>query len=129
MKGILFTQFLEFVERRFGLEVADSILTGTTLPLGGIYTSVGTYDHRELVTLLISLHQATGVAIVFLIEEEADQILADGRIALPRHGQFLGVSIPFAGSEFSEQIGISQSRRCVAPRFALPPFRLQMTEH
>jgi hypothetical protein len=69
MKGILFTQFLEFVERRFGLEVADSILTGTTLPLGGIYTSVGTYDHRELVTLLISLHQATGVAVPELVRE------------------------------------------------------------
>ncbi len=69
MKGIVFTQFLDFVEARFGPEMADSILTGASLPSGGIYTAVGTYDHHELVTLLVGLNQATGVAIPELVRE------------------------------------------------------------
>ena len=61
MKGIVFTEFLEMVEARYSADVVDQILDDSNLPSGGIYTSVGTYDHREMITLLTELGRHTGL--------------------------------------------------------------------
>lgn len=61
MKGIVFTEFLEMVEERFGLETADTILQVSELPSGGIYTSVGTYGFNEMVSLLTNLSIETKI--------------------------------------------------------------------
>ncbi|WP_394972407.1 heme NO-binding domain-containing protein [uncultured Croceitalea sp.] len=55
MKGIVFTEFLEMVESSFGLEVVDQIIESSQLPSEGIYTSVGTYDFNEMVSLITKL--------------------------------------------------------------------------
>lgn len=55
MKGIVFTEFLEMVESAFGLEVVDAIIEESQLPSEGIYTSVGTYEFNEMVSLITSL--------------------------------------------------------------------------
>ena len=52
MKGVVFTEFLEMVEDRFGLEIVDRIVEQADLPSGGAYTAVGTYDHNELLQLV-----------------------------------------------------------------------------
>ncbi len=57
MKGIVFTEFLEMVESKFGLEVTDSIIENADLPSEGIYTSVGTYDFNEMVSLITNLSE------------------------------------------------------------------------
>ncbi|MFT4982342.1 MAG: hypothetical protein ACI9UR_002213, partial [Bacteroidia bacterium] len=41
MKGIVFTEFLELVEDKFGLEVVNQIIDGCELETDGVYTSVG----------------------------------------------------------------------------------------
>lgn len=61
MKGIVFTEFLEMVESRFGLETADTIIENADLPSEGIYTSVGTYDFNEMVSLISNLSEAVQV--------------------------------------------------------------------
>lgn len=55
MKGIIFTEFLEMVESQFGYGMVDTLLTNSDLPSKGIYTSVGTYSHREMVNLVANL--------------------------------------------------------------------------
>lgn len=55
MKGIVFTEFLEMVEKEFGYEIVDQILNDNELESGGAYTSVGTYNHAEMIVLLNSL--------------------------------------------------------------------------
>nr|WP_299074166.1 heme NO-binding domain-containing protein [uncultured Allomuricauda sp.] len=55
MKGIVFTEFLEMVESIYGLETVDSLLENCDLPSGGAYTSVGTYDFNEMVSLISEL--------------------------------------------------------------------------
>ncbi|WP_298484386.1 heme NO-binding domain-containing protein [uncultured Maribacter sp.] len=55
MKGIVFTEFLEMVELEFGLEVVDSIIENSNLPSEGIYTSIGTYDFNEMLSLITNL--------------------------------------------------------------------------
>ncbi len=61
MKGIVFTEFLEMVESSFGLETADTIIENSELPSEGIYTSVGTYDFNEMVSLITSLSETVDI--------------------------------------------------------------------
>jgi hypothetical protein len=68
MLGIVFTEFLELVEERFGLEMTDRILQDPSLSTGGAYTSVGNYPHAEMVGLVTRLHQATGVPVPDLLK-------------------------------------------------------------
>lgn len=44
MKGVVFTEFIEMVEGRFGLAMVDRIIEAAQLPSSGVYTAVGTYD-------------------------------------------------------------------------------------
>ena len=55
MKGIIFTEFLALVEEKFGYEVVDKILASSKTQNDGSYTSVGTYDHNELIDLVVAL--------------------------------------------------------------------------
>lgn len=61
MKGIVFTEFLEMVEETFGLETTDTIIENSNLPSEGIYTSVGTYDFNEMVSLITSLSEVVDI--------------------------------------------------------------------
>lgn len=67
MKGIVFTEFMELVEARMGLGMLDRIITEARLPNDGAYTSVGTYDHAELVRLVQALSNASGTGVPQLI--------------------------------------------------------------
>ncbi len=62
MKGIVFTEFLEMVESTFGLHVVDTIIENGDLPSSGAYTSVGTYDFNEMVSLLTELSKETNIS-------------------------------------------------------------------
>lgn len=59
MKGIIFTEFLELVEEKFGLDLLDEVLDMSEDK--GIYTSVGSYDHKNLVRLIINLSKKTEI--------------------------------------------------------------------
>jgi hypothetical protein len=63
MKGIVFTEFLELVEEKFGLDMLDKIITASTLESDGVYTSIGTYKFSEMLQLLQNLSSNTGVSI------------------------------------------------------------------
>ncbi len=67
MKGIVFTEFIEMVEDKFGFEVADKIISASNLPSGGAYTAVGTYELQEMLQLLINLEKESGIAISDLL--------------------------------------------------------------
>lgn len=67
MKGMVFTQFLDMVEEQFSPEVADKIIVLADLPSGGAYTSVGTYDHAEIVALVNQLSRETGLPASTLV--------------------------------------------------------------
>lgn len=60
MKGIIFTEFMDLVEQKFGLDELDSLLLESDD--SGVYTSVGSYDHRKLVKLIIQLSKRTGIS-------------------------------------------------------------------
>lgn len=63
MKGIVFTEFLDLVEDKFGLQMVDTILEESNLESNGIYTSIGTYNFSEMLQLLQSLSSHTDILI------------------------------------------------------------------
>lgn len=60
MRGLVFTEFLDFVEETAGPDMVERMIEACDLPSGGAYTSVGNYDHAELVAMIRFLETATG---------------------------------------------------------------------
>ncbi len=67
MKGIVFREFIDMVEQQFSFETADSIIAASSLSTGGAYTSVGTYPHSEMVSLVTNLSAQTGRPVPALL--------------------------------------------------------------
>ena len=67
MKGMVFTNFLDMVEERFGMDMVDTIIEDSEIPSLGAYTAVGTYPHTEMVALLQSLEKETGASVSELL--------------------------------------------------------------
>ncbi|MEM8886385.1 MAG: heme NO-binding domain-containing protein [Bacteroidota bacterium] len=67
MKGIVFTEFLDFVEENHGILTVDKIIEKSNLESGGVYTTVGTYNHFEMVSLVTELSKELDVEITDLL--------------------------------------------------------------
>src|SRR5260221_7177359 len=67
MKGVVFVELIEMLEQRFSLELVDRVIETSDLPSRGAYTAVGTYDHREMVTLVSRLSDETGIPVAHLV--------------------------------------------------------------
>lgn len=76
MKGIVFTEFLDLVEDKFGLEVVDEIISKSNLPSQGAYTAVGTYEFSEMLSLLKHLSERTKISIDDLLLVYAEHFFA-----------------------------------------------------
>ena len=63
MKGIVFTEFLDLVETKFGLEVVDKIIEQSELESNGAYTAIGTYQFSEMLQLLQNLSKHSEISI------------------------------------------------------------------
>lgn len=99
MKGMVFTEFMEMVESKFGLELADRILTTCNLPSGGSYTAVGTYDHHELMALVQMLSLETRIPVPDLVRTFGHHLFGRFTEMYPRF--FQGVNSCF---QFLEQV-------------------------
>ncbi|MFT6658738.1 heme NO-binding domain-containing protein [Maritalea sp.] len=88
MKGIVFTEFLQFVENQHGIEIVDAIIDLADLPSGGAYTSVATYDHSEIVSLVAALSTKTQIATPEIIDT---------------FGQYLGTQFAIKFPQFFEE--------------------------
>lgn len=60
MKGIVFTELVEHVERAHGTDMADRIIERACPRSGGSYTAVGDYHHAELIALVSAMAAQTG---------------------------------------------------------------------
>ncbi len=67
MKGLVFTEFSEMIENQYGYGLVDQVLIETELPSGGAYTTIGTYDHAEMNTLVQRLSQKIGTSVPDLL--------------------------------------------------------------
>ena len=67
MKGIIFTEFLELVENEFGLEMVQRIIDECELDTNGVYTSVGTYSHKDMFKMVGELAKIKGIPVPELL--------------------------------------------------------------
>lgn len=93
MKGIVFTEFLEMVEKQFGYEMVDTIIEESKLPSNGIYTSVGTYHHSEIVQLLGNLSTKSKIDAQVLLKAFGEYLFDTFLGAYPQF--FKAVDNPF----------------------------------
>lgn len=68
MKGIVFTEFFELVESKWGLDMVDELIGACELESGGAYTAVGTYDHGEIAQLVQELSRRSEIPIPGLLQ-------------------------------------------------------------
>ena len=68
MKGVVFTEFLTFIESQFDLAMVDHLITATQPASGGAYTAVGTYEASELVAMVVELSQRSGETVPNLVK-------------------------------------------------------------
>lgn len=83
MKGIIFTEFLGLVEDRWGEDMVDDIIEDCELESGGAYTAVGTYDHQEIVALVMALGTRSGVPVPDLLRVYGQYLFAKLAKAYP----------------------------------------------
>ena len=122
MKGIIFTEFQEMVETKFGLEVYDKLVSSSNLESGAIYTSVGTYDCKELVQMVVQLSQETGIAIPDLIQAFGKHLFTRLAIAFPHFVDNASSSIELM-SQIEDHIHVEV--RKLYPDAELPNFEFQ----
>jgi hypothetical protein len=119
MKGMIFTEFLEMVESGYGPETVERIIDASSLSTRGAYTSVGTYDYREMLDLVIALSAATGKPAPALVKEFGKYLFA--RLAREFPMFFEGVASAFAFL-FTVDRHIHAEARKLYPQAELPRF-------
>lgn len=83
MKGIVFTEFNDMVESEFSPDMLDEIISECNLASAGAYTSVGTYDHNELVQMVDKLSQKSGIAVTDLVFAFGEHLAARFVVLFP----------------------------------------------
>ncbi|CAG7633061.1 hypothetical protein PAESOLCIP111_03442 [Paenibacillus solanacearum] len=84
MKGIVFTMFLEMVESRFSPAMAEHIIEDADLPSGGSYTTVGTYDHAEIIQLVVQLSKRTNIPVFDLVKSFGHYLFGQLALMVPK---------------------------------------------
>lgn len=98
MKGIVFTEFLEMVEEDHGYEMVDKIIESSELESDGIFTSVGTYPHSEMVKLLVSLNRETQIPLPDLLHKFGRYLFDTFVVAYPAFFEGFTNSFDFLNS-------------------------------
>lgn len=95
MRGIVFSEYIEFVEDSFSPDLADRMIEESHLPSGGAYTAVGTYDHQEMLTLVTTLGRLTGQPVVELVRTFGRHLFGRLAAAYPMFLEGAGNSLDF----------------------------------
>lgn len=119
MKGIIFTELLQLVDTRLGMDACERLIDGARLPSGGAYTSVGTYPHAELVALLTQLSAATATPVDVLLRDFGEHLFGRFVELYPRLLAGAGTTL-----EFVERVDgvIHREVRKLYPDAELPKF-------
>jgi hypothetical protein len=125
MKGVVFTEFLEMVEERFSIDMVDDLLDDAQPASGGAYTSVGTYDHAEMVALVRALAERTRMSSAELLCAFGERLFGRFVVAYPRF--FDEVTTAFQFLAGIEDIIHAEVRK-LYPDAELPAFEVERHE-
>ena len=122
MKGMVFTEFLEMVEEKFGYEVLDRVTSLPSLSQHGAYTSVGNYPHGEMISMIDELHSAVGIPQQQLIFAFAEWLFNTFRRDYPAFFENMHSSFDFL---YGIETVIHSEVRRLYPDARLPSFECQ----
>ena len=74
MKGIILSEFVEFLEEQLGFEIAQQIIDDSGVASKGAYSRVGQYDYQELIQLLTQTVKETSKSADELIQPFANHL-------------------------------------------------------
>ena len=74
MKGIILSEFVEFIEQDLGEDVAQSIIDNSGVKSEGAYSRIGLYDYQELIQLLTQAVAETNSEANSLLERFSDHL-------------------------------------------------------
>jgi hypothetical protein len=86
MKGIIFTEFIEMMEKEYGFTITNQVIEDSKLVSEGIYTSIGTYPFPELARMVQTLASITNHNVNGLLKNFGRYLF--GRFSL-LHPQFI----------------------------------------
>ncbi len=109
MKGILFTEFLEMVDQKFSPDLTERIIDQVDVSSGCAYTTIGTYDHTELVQLVVQLSKETDTPVTDLVRAYGFYLFERFVRTYPRF--FSGVKDAFTFLEGVESIVHAEVRK------------------
>lgn len=79
MKGIVFTEFLDYVGATISSDMVDDIIDDCSFSHGGAFTAVGTYPFQDMAALVGALSKRTSVPMPDLLHGFGDHLC--GRFA------------------------------------------------
>jgi hypothetical protein len=125
MKGMVFTEFFELVDEKFSFETSERLIEMSHLPTKGIYTSVGTYDPQEMMTLVSNLSTLVAVSVTDLLREFGRHLFKRFLVSFPTF--FEGVE---SSMEFLPRVNgyVHMEVRKLYPDAELPSFSCTMPE-
>lgn len=95
MKGIVFTELIEMVEEDLGIDIADRMIEGAKAENNGAYTAVGTYDHAELIQLVISLSAETNLPVPVLVQSFGRHLFSRFAVLYPQFFEGITSAVQF----------------------------------
>ncbi|MFT5137933.1 MAG: hypothetical protein ACI9XU_000211 [Arenicella sp.] len=76
MKGILFVEFIDFLEMHTDVGTAQEIINQAELDSLGAYSRVGLYDYQELIKLLVSAANRLDLSADELLDGYAEHLMS-----------------------------------------------------
>jgi hypothetical protein len=95
MKGIVFTELIDMIEQRHGLEVIDNLLSNDKLESKGVFTSVGTYKHTDLLMIADDYAKLLNTSTEDVIKEYGRHLFGRFNELLPQLFEGLNNSFAF----------------------------------
>ncbi len=74
MKGIILSEFVEFIEQELGEDIAQTIIDNSEVESEGAYSRVGLYDYQELIQLLTHTVTETDTEASILLARFSDHL-------------------------------------------------------
>jgi len=76
VKGIILSEFVEFIEQELGEDTAQKIINDSQVESMGAYSRVGLYDYQELIQLLTQAVTETETDASILLELFSDHLFS-----------------------------------------------------
>lgn len=76
MKGVVFTEFIEFIEEKFGFDISDDMIEGSELSTKGIFTQAGNYPFGDMANMVQTLSKITNIEASKLIEAYGEHLFS-----------------------------------------------------